>query len=176
MTVFEGALLGEGLRFAIVVSRFNQPVTSGLLEGALDTLRRHGTRDQDIDIAWVPGAFELPLVAARMARSRRYDAVLCLGAVLRGATAHFDFVAGAAAQGIARAALDTGVPVIFGVITCETLEQAVERTGVRQGNRGAEAALAALEMANLMRVLPGEWTGGRGGTGRVGAGTAGGGS
>lgn len=156
MAVFEGSLVGEGLRFGIVVARFNQPVTAGLLEGALDTLRRHGVREEDIDVAWVPGAFELPVVARRLARSGRYDAVICLGAVIRGATAHFDFVAGAAAQGIARVSLSTGVPVIFGVITCETLEQAVERTGVRAGNRGAEAALAALEMGNLMRLLPGE--------------------
>lgn len=154
MAVFEGTLLGAGLRFGIVVSRFNRPVTEELLAGALDTLRRHGVSEDRIDVAWVPGAFEIPVVARRLAQCGQYDAVICLGAVLRGATAHFDFVAGAAAQGAAQVGLATGVPVIFGVITCETLEQAVERTGVRVTNRGAEAALAALEMGNLMRILP----------------------
>lgn len=154
MTIFEGSLIGDGLRFAIAVSRFNRPVTGALLAGAIDALRRHGVPEEAIDVAWVPGAFELPVVAQRLARSGRYHAVVCLGAVIRGATAHFEYVAGAAAQGVLRAALDTGVPVIFGVLTCETLEQALERTGLRAGDRGAEAALAALEMANLMRSLP----------------------
>ena len=154
MAIFEGTLQGDGLRLGIVVSRYNRPVTGALLEGARDALRRHGVPDEAIDVAWVPGAFELPLVAQRLARSGRYDAIIALGAVLRGATAHFEYVAGAATQGLLQAGLQTGVPVIFGVLTCETVEQALERTGLRAGDRGAEAALAALEMANLLRALP----------------------
>jgi len=150
---YEGELTGTGLRFGIVVSRFNEFITTRLLAGATDALRRHGVAEADIDVAWVPGSFEIPLVAQRMAASGRYDAVICLGAVIRGATAHFDYVAGGAATGVARAALDTGVPVIFGILTTDTIEQAMERAGTKAGNKGAEAAMAAIEMANLLREL-----------------------
>jgi 6,7-dimethyl-8-ribityllumazine synthase len=150
---YEGGLTGTGLRFGIVVSRFNEFITTRLLAGATDALRRHGVAEADIDVAWVPGSFEIPLVAQRMAASGRYDAVICLGAVIRGATAHFDYVAGGAATGVARAALDTGVPVIFGILTTDTIEQAIERAGTKAGNKGAEAAVAAIEMANLLREL-----------------------
>lgn len=150
---FEGGLTGTGLRFGIVVSRFNEFITTRLLAGAMDALRRHGVAEADIDVAWVPGSFEIPLVAQRMAITGRYNAVICLGAVIRGATAHFDYVATGAATGVARAALDTGVPVIFGILTTDTIEQAVERAGTKTGNKGAEAAMAAIEMANLLREL-----------------------
>ncbi|MDI3317559.1 MAG: 6,7-dimethyl-8-ribityllumazine synthase [Bacillota bacterium] len=154
MATFEGSLTGDGLRLAAVVSRFNDLVTARLLAGAEAELRRHGLPEEALDVAWVPGAFELPLVARRLAGSGRYDAVIALGAVLRGQTPHFDFVAGGAAQGLLQASLSTGVPVLFGVITAETVEEALDRAGLRAGNRGAEAARAALEMANLMRTLP----------------------
>ncbi|HLG50570.1 MAG: 6,7-dimethyl-8-ribityllumazine synthase [Chloroflexi bacterium] len=150
---FEGNLVGEGLRFAIVVARFNEFITSRLLAGAMDGLIRHGVREQDIDVAWVPGSFEIPVVAKRLARSARYDAVLCLGAVIRGATPHFDYVAAEAAKGIAAAALETEVPVIFGVLTTDTIEQAIERAGTKAGNKGYDAALTAIEMANLLRAI-----------------------
>jgi 6,7-dimethyl-8-ribityllumazine synthase len=151
---FEGRLDGSGLRVAVVVSRFNEFVTKPLLGGALDTLRRHGTAEGDVDVAWVPGAFEIPLVAARLAASGRYDAVICLGAVIRGATPHFDHVAAQSAAGIARAALETRVPVIYGVLTTDTVEQAIERSGSKAGNKGRDAAAAAIEMATLLRSLP----------------------
>jgi len=150
---YEGGLTGTGLRFGIVVSRFNEFVTSRLLAGATDVLRRHGVAEADIDVAWVPGSFEIPLVAQRMAATGRYDAVICLGAVIRGATPHFDYVAGAAATGVAQVGLQTGVPVIFGILTTDTVEQAIERAGTKAGNKGAEAATAAIEMANLLREL-----------------------
>ena len=150
---FEGNLVGEGLRFAIVVARFNEFITSRLLAGAMDALIRHGVQEQDIDVAWVPGSFEIPVVAKRLARSARYDAVLCLGAVIRGATPHFDYVAAEAAKGIAAAALETEVPVIFGVLTTDTIEQAIERAGTKAGNKGYDAALTAIEMANLLRAI-----------------------
>ncbi|MDR7438543.1 MAG: 6,7-dimethyl-8-ribityllumazine synthase [Armatimonadota bacterium] len=149
---FEGHLDGRGLRVGVVVSRFNEAITRLLLEGALDTLRRHGA--EEVDVAWVPGAFEIPLVALRLARSGRYHAVICLGTVIRGATPHFEYVAGQSAAGVAQAALSTGVPVIYGILTADTLEQALERAGTKGGNRGRDAALAALEMANLLKVLP----------------------
>ncbi|MDR5708740.1 MAG: 6,7-dimethyl-8-ribityllumazine synthase [Armatimonadota bacterium] len=149
---FEGHLDGRGLRVGVVVSRFNEAITRVLLEGALDTLRRHGA--EEVDVAWVPGAFEIPLVALRLARSGRYHAVICLGTVIRGATPHFEYVAGQSAAGVAQAALSTGVPVIYGILTADTLEQALERAGTKGGNRGRDAALAALEMANLLKVLP----------------------
>ncbi len=152
--VFEGKLTAEpGRRFAVVVSRFNELVTKELLDGALSGLRRHGVADEDVDVAWVPGAFETPLVAKRLAGSGRYAAVVCLGAVIRGATSHFDYVAGQAAGGVARAALDTGVPVIFGIVTTETLEQAMDRAGAKSGNKGYDAALAAIEMVDLLARL-----------------------
>jgi len=141
-------------RAGIVVSRFNELVTRQLLAGALDCLRRHGAEDDAVSVAWVPGAFEIPLVARRLASSGSVDGVVCLGAVIRGATAHFDYVAGQAAAGVARVALDTGVPVILGVLTIDTIEQAIERAGAKAGNKGWDAALAAIEMASLLRELP----------------------
>ncbi|NPV29798.1 MAG: 6,7-dimethyl-8-ribityllumazine synthase [Firmicutes bacterium] len=150
--IFEGKLLGQGLRFGIVVARFNDFITSRLLSGALDTLRRHGVGDQDLEVAWVPGAFEIPLAAKKMA-ARGYDGVICLGAVIRGATPHFDYIAGEVTKGIAQVGLETGVPVVYGLITADTLEQAIERAGTKAGNKGSEAALTALEMVNLFREL-----------------------
>jgi 6,7-dimethyl-8-ribityllumazine synthase len=154
MTTFEGKLNGQGLKFGLVVGRFNELISMRLYEGALDCLRRHDVADGDVDAAWVPGAFELPLVAKRLAESGKYDAVICLGAVIRGGTPHFDYVAGEAAKGIAKVSLDTGVPVVFGVLTTDTIEQAVERAGTKAGNKGWAAAGTALEMANLVRTLP----------------------
>ncbi|HET9689555.1 MAG TPA: 6,7-dimethyl-8-ribityllumazine synthase [Acidimicrobiales bacterium] len=146
---------GSGRRFAVVASRWNHLITDRLLEGALDTFRRSGVDDADVDVAWVPGSFELPLVAKVMAASGRYAAIVTLGAVIRGATGHYDLVAGQAAAGVARAALDTGVPVVFGVLTTDTIEQAIERAGTKAGNKGAESAAVALEMADLLTALPG---------------------
>lgn len=154
MPTYEGRLDATGLRLALVASRFNEAITRNLLDGALSALRRHGLDDASITVAWVPGAFELPLAARRLAASGEFDAVVCLGAVIRGATAHFEHVAGQAAAGAARAALETGVPVIFGVLTTDTIEQALERAGTKAGNRGFDAALAAIEMADLLRQLP----------------------
>jgi len=153
MATYQGELKGEGLRLALVASRFNEPVTSRLLAGAREALERHGVRDDAVDVAWVPGAFELALVARRLAESRRYDAVVCLGAVIRGETPHFDYVAGEAARGVGRVAEETGVPAIFGVVTTNTLEQALERAGGKAGNKGYDAVLSAIEMANLLRQL-----------------------
>ncbi len=167
----EGSLVnGVNDRYGIVAGRFNGFISESLLKGALDGLRRHGVDDDRIDVAWVPGAFEIPLAARKMAESGSYDAVICLGCVIRGATPHFDYVAGEAARGIAAAARDTGVPVIFGVLTTENLEQALERAGTKAGNRGWDAALAALEMADLMRRLdgPGESDGSGGPGGSAG--------
>jgi len=154
MKTYEGGFEGRGLRVAVVAARFNETVGLRLVEGARDCLVRHGVSDDDVSIAWVPGAFEIPLVAGRMAGSGEFDAVICVGAVIRGATAHFDYVAGTAAQGIARAAQETGVPITFGVLTTEDTEQAAERSGGKLGNKGFEAALAALEMVNLLGSLP----------------------
>ncbi len=151
--VFEGFLNGEGLRFAMVVSRFNEFISSKLLSGAWDCLTRHGTEGADIDVAWVPGAFEIPVIAQRLAATKRYDAVICLGAVIRGSTPHFDYVASEVAKGVAKVQLDAGVPVIFGVLTTDTIEQAVERAGTKSGNKGWDAAVSALEMANLVKNL-----------------------
>jgi 6,7-dimethyl-8-ribityllumazine synthase len=151
--VYEGQLSGEGLRFAIVVSRFNDFIGGKLLAGARDCLSRHGVSEEDVDVAWVPGAFEIPLVAQRLARSKRYDAVICLGAVIRGSTPHFDYVAAEVTKGVAQVTLDTGVPVIFGVLTTDTIEQAVERAGTKAGNKGWDASVSALEMVNLLRGL-----------------------
>jgi 6,7-dimethyl-8-ribityllumazine synthase len=149
-----GRLSGAGLRVALVCARFNDFITDRLLAGALDALERHGTDSQSITVVWVPGAFELPLVAQRLAESREYDAVVCLGAVIRGATGHYEQVAGQCAAGIARVALDTGVPTVLGVLTTDTIEQAIERAGSKAGNKGAEAAATAIEMANLLQQLP----------------------
>jgi 6,7-dimethyl-8-ribityllumazine synthase len=152
--VYEGQLtVSGGARFAIVVSRFNEFFTRPLLAGALDAFRRHGVEDGSVDVAWVPGSFETPLVAKRLAGSGRYGAVVCLGAIIRGATTHFDHVAGQAAAGVARAALDTGVPVVFGIITTDDLEQAIDRSGAKAGNKGYEAALTAIEMVSLLEQL-----------------------
>jgi 6,7-dimethyl-8-ribityllumazine synthase len=149
----QGRLIATGLKFAVVVSRFNDLITRSLLDGCLDSLRRHGAGDEQIKIVWCPGAFEIPPVARQMAASGRFDAIVCLGAVIRGATAHFDYVAGEAASGIARVSADTGVPVIFGVLTTDTIEQAIERAGTKAGNKGCEAAVTAIEMANLLAAL-----------------------
>jgi 6,7-dimethyl-8-ribityllumazine synthase len=151
--VFEGRLTAAGLRFAIVAGRFNSFITERLLSGAMDALTRTGVDLDQIDTIKVPGAWEIPLVAAELARQHRYDAVICLGAVIRGETPHFDYVAGEAAKGIARASAETGVPVAFGVLTANTLEQAIDRAGGKAGNKGFDAAMTAIEMANLMRTL-----------------------
>jgi 6,7-dimethyl-8-ribityllumazine synthase len=151
--VLEGQLTAQGLRFAIVVSRFNSLVTQRLLDGALDALRRHGADENAITVVYVPGSFEIPLAAKRLAQSGAFDAVICLGCIIRGDTPHFEYVASEAAKGIAQVALETGVPTIFGVVTADTLEQALERAGAKAGNRGFEAAMTAMEMANLMRQL-----------------------
>jgi len=152
-----GKLDASGLRLGIVVARFNEVVSAKLLEGAIDSFVRHGGAEEDLAVAWVPGAFELPVVAREFAMGGEVDAVICLGAVVRGETPHFDYVAGQAAAGIARVALDTGVPVLFGVITAETLQQAVDRAGGKQGNRGADAVAAAIETVRVLRqVRPGE--------------------
>jgi len=154
MTTFEGKLSGKGLKFALVVGRFNEMISSHLLQGALDNLKRHDVAESDIDVAWVPGAFEMPLVAQRLAKTGAYDAVVCLGAVIRGGTPHFEYVAAEMAKGIAKVSLESGVPVAFGVLTTDTIEQAVERAGTKAGNKGWAAATSALEMANLLRTLP----------------------
>lgn len=151
---FEGSYEGRHLRVAVVASRFNETISARLAEGALDCLRRHGVPEEFLSLTWVPGAFELPSVAKRIAQSGEVDAVVCVGAVIRGDTAHFDFVAGHAMNGIGRAALDTGIPITAGVLTTETVEQAADRAGGKAGNKGFEAALAALEMANLYTSLP----------------------
>ena len=150
---FQGGMNGEGLRIGIVVATFNEFITSKLLDGAQAALARHGVRDDDVSVASVPGSFELPLVAKKLAESGRHDAVICLGAVIRGETDHYEHVAGEAAKGIANVGLNSGVPVIFGVLTTDTLEQAINRAGGKQGNNGYGAGLAAIEMANLMRAL-----------------------
>lgn len=151
--VFEGKLDGSGKRFALVVSRFNNFLTDKLVEGAVDCLTRHGAKDADISLAYVPGAFEIPYVAAKMANADGYDAVICLGAVIRGDTPHFDYISNEASKGIAKIALETGKPVIFGLVTADTLEQAIERSGTKAGNKGWDAAEAAVEMVNLYSAL-----------------------
>ena len=153
MSTFEGNLIGTGLKFAIVVSRFNELLSSRLLSGATDALHRHDVAAGDIDVAWVPGGFELPLVAKRLAATGRYDAVIALGVIIRGGTPHFDYVAAEVAKGVAHASLATEVPVMFGVITADTIEQAVERAGTKSGNKGWDAALGAIEMAQLMKAI-----------------------
>ncbi|MCL0038837.1 6,7-dimethyl-8-ribityllumazine synthase [Dehalococcoidia bacterium] len=146
-------LLGEGLRFGLVVSRFNEFITSKLLEGAQDALSRHGVREEDIELAWTPGSFEIPLVAKKMAETGKYDAVVCLGTVIRGGTPHFDYIAAEVSRGIASVGLEVGIPLIFGIITADTLEQAIERAGTKMGNAGFNAAMNAIEMANLLKSL-----------------------
>jgi len=151
--MIEGSLKADGKKFAIIVARFNSFISEKLLEGALDTLIRSGALDEDIDVARVPGAFEIPLIAKKMAASQKYDAVICLGVVIRGATPHFDVVVNEVSKGSAQVGLETGVPVLFGVLTTETIEQAIERSGTKAGNKGAEVAVAAIEMANLLVSL-----------------------
>lgn len=152
---YSGGIEGQGLKIGIIASRFNDFITQNLLDGALAALKRHGVKDEDVAVSWVPGSFEIPLVARTMALSGDYDAIVCLGAVIRGETAHFDYVAGEAASGIAQASLESGVPVIFGVLTTDMVEQAINRAGGKSGNKGYEHAVAAIEMANLMRQLKG---------------------
>ena len=152
-TTYEGNLIGTNLKIGIVVSRFNGFITTKLLDGALDSLKRHGVNLDDVDVFWTPGAFEIPATAKRLAEKGKYDAIVCLGAVIRGATPHFDYVANESAKGIAQVGLNTGVPVIYGVITTDTIEQAIERAGTKAGNKGAEAAVTAIEMANLYRQI-----------------------
>jgi 6,7-dimethyl-8-ribityllumazine synthase len=152
-TVYEGHLQLKGKKFGIVVSRFNEFITGKLLGGAQDALIRHGAKDSEIDVAWTPGAFEIPVVVKKMAESGKYDAVIALGCVIRGGTPHFDYVAGEVAKGVGQVALNGGVPVLFGVLTTDTIEQAIERAGTKHGNKGVEAAMAAIEMVNLMEQL-----------------------
>lgn len=153
MKLIEGKLLAEGQRIGIVAGRFNEFITSKLLGGALDAFRRHGGDEANVDVAWVPGAFEIPLVAQKMAESKKYDAVICLGAVIRGATPHFDMVANEATKGVAQVGLRTGIPVIFGILTTDSIEQAVERAGTKAGNKGFEAVAGAIEMINLLKQI-----------------------
>ncbi|MBT4511393.1 MAG: 6,7-dimethyl-8-ribityllumazine synthase [Chloroflexi bacterium] len=150
---YEGNLVGEGLKFALVVSRFNEFITGKLLAGATDALSRHGVKEDDLDVAWAPGSFEIPLVAKKMAQTGKYNGVICLGAVIRGGTPHFDYIAAEVSKGIASVGLEVGLPITFGVITADTLEQAIERAGTKMGNAGFNAAVNAIEMANLLKAL-----------------------
>jgi 6,7-dimethyl-8-ribityllumazine synthase len=156
MNVYEGNISGKRFRFGIVVSRFNEFITSKLLSGALDALKRHETLDENISVAWVPGAFEIPLVAKKLASTNSFDAIICLGAVIRGETNHYDYVCNEVSKGIAQVGLQSGVPTIFGIVTTENLQQAIERAGTKSGNKGFDAAISAIEMANLMQNLPAE--------------------
>jgi 6,7-dimethyl-8-ribityllumazine synthase len=151
MNTIEGKLIAEGLKFGIVAGRFNEFIGSKLLGGALDAIKRHGASEDDVDVAWVPGAFEIPLIAKKMVKSGKYDAVICLGAVIKGSTPHFDYVSNEVTKGVAHVSLDHEVPVIFGVLTTDTIEQAIERAGTKAGNKGYEAAVSAIEMANLLK-------------------------
>jgi 6,7-dimethyl-8-ribityllumazine synthase len=151
--VFEGMLQGKGLKLAVVIARFNEFITGKLLDGAQDAMKRHGVNDADIDIAWAPGSFEIPLVAKKLAETKKYDAVICLGAVIRGATPHFEYVANEVSKGIAKVGLDSGIPIAYGIITADNLEQAIERAGTKAGNRGFDAAMNAIEMANLLKGI-----------------------
>ena len=150
---YKGMLLGEGLKFGLVISRFNEFISVRLLEGAQDALIRHGVREEDIDVAWTPGTFEIPLIAKKLAQSGRYNAVVCLGVVIRGGTPHFEYIAAEVSRGIGRVMLETGVPVGFGIITADTLEQAIERAGTKEGNLGFKAAMSAIEMASLVKTI-----------------------
>ena len=153
MNVLEGKVVAEGMKVGIVVARFNEFITSKLLSGAIDGLVRHDVNEDDVDVAWVPGAFEIPLVASKMAKSRKYDAVICLGAVIRGSTSHYDYVCNEVSKGIAAVSMENDIPVMFGVITTENIEQAIERSGSKAGNKGYECALGAIEMVNLIRKI-----------------------
>jgi 6,7-dimethyl-8-ribityllumazine synthase len=150
---YEGKLIAKGLRFAVIVARFNEFITSKLLSGAMDGLLRHEAAIEDIDTIWVPGAFEIPLIAQKLAKSKKYDAVICLGTVIRGSTSHYDYVCSEVSKGVAHVGLETGVPTIFGVLTTETIEQAIERAGTKAGNKGFDAAMSAIEMANLLKSI-----------------------
>ena len=149
----QAQLIAKGKKFGVIASRFNDFITNRLLEGCVDTLVRHGAKESEIEILWVPGAFEIPLIAHRMAKSKKYDAVICLGTVIRGATPHFDYIAGEVAKGIAHVSFSTGVPAIFGIITADSIEQAIERAGTKDGNKGRDAASSAIEMANLVEQI-----------------------
>ena len=155
MRTIEGNLVSKNIRVGIVAARFNEFITSKLLGGAMDGLLRHDVRDDDIDVAWVPGAFEIPLIASKMAKSGKYDAVICLGAVIRGATSHYDYVCNEVSKGIATVSLESGIPVLFGVLTTENIEQAIERAGTKAGNKGYDCAVSAIEMVNLIREIEG---------------------
>jgi 6,7-dimethyl-8-ribityllumazine synthase len=149
----EGKLIASGLNYGIVVGRFNEFISSKLLGGAIDALLRHGAEESNIEVSWVPGAFEIPLVASKMAASKKFDAIICVGAVIRGSTPHFDYVSSEVSKGVAKVSLDSGLPVIFGVLTTDTIEQAIERAGTKAGNKGYDAAVTAIEMANLLKSL-----------------------
>ncbi len=151
--LFEGMLLGEGLKFGLVLSRFNEFITKKLLEGAEDALLRHGVSQENIDVTWVPGSFEIPLFAKKLAETKRYDAIICLGAVIRGGTPHHEYIATEVTKGIAKVGLEFGLPVAYGIITADTLEQAIERAGTKEGNKGFQAAMSAIEMANLSKEI-----------------------
>ena len=153
MKTFEGKLVSSGIKVGIVVARFNEFITSKLLSGAMDGLLRHNVQEEDIQVAWVPGAFEIPLIASKMAKSGKYDAVICLGAVIRGSTSHYDYVCNEVSRGIAAVSLESGIPVMFGVLTTENIEQAIERAGSKAGNKGSECAEGAIEMVNLIREM-----------------------
>ena len=153
MKIYSGKFVAKGTRIGIVISRFNEFISSKLLEGALDCLKRHDIKDDDIEIAWVPGAFEIPLIASKMAKSKKYDAIICLGSVIRGTTSHYDYVCAEVSKGIASVSLQSDLPVIFGVLTTDNIEQAVERAGTKSGNKGFDAALTAIEMVNVCKEL-----------------------
>ena len=153
MKIYEGNLVAEGLKFGIVIARFNEFITSKLLGGAIDALKRHGATADNVEIAWVPGAFEIPLAAKKMAASKKYDAVICLGTVIRGSTSHYDYVCAEVSKGVAHVGLESNIPTIFGVLTTDTIEQAIERAGTKAGNKGFDAAVSAIEMANLLKGL-----------------------
>ena len=153
MKTLEGKLVAKGIRVGIVAARFNEFITSRLLSGAMDGLVRHDVQEEDIHVAWVPGAFEIPLIASKMAKSGKYDAVICLGAVIRGSTSHYDYVCNEVSKGIAAVGLDSGIPVLFGILTTENIEQAIERAGTKAGNKGYDCALSAIEMVNLIREI-----------------------
>lgn len=153
MKIYEGKLVSEGIKVGIVCGRFNEFITSKLLGGALDTLTRHNVTDDDIDVAWCPGAFEIPLIASKMAKSGKYDAVICLGAVIRGSTSHYDYVCAEVSKGIANVSLNSDIPVMFGILTTDTIEQAIERAGTKAGNKGSDCAAGAIEMVNLIREI-----------------------
>jgi len=153
MKIYEGQLVSENIRVGIVASRFNEFIVSKLLSGAVDGLKRHNVRDSDIEVAWVPGAFEIPLIAAKMAGSEKFDAVICLGAIIRGSTSHYDYVCSEVSKGIANVSVNSGIPVMFGVVTTDTIEQAVERAGTKAGNKGFDSAVTAIEMVNLIREM-----------------------